>query len=81
MPLQLLSVIVLGLMCGSEMNVAVFGHPTLNKQPLKVHIPVRASLAMLFGRISLFGWPFLLRSIFFYCCLSGTRTGLSGASM
>jgi hypothetical protein len=29
MPLQLLSVIVLGLMCGSEMNVAVFGHPTL----------------------------------------------------
>jgi uncharacterized membrane protein len=51
MPLQLLAVIVLGLMCGSEMNVAVFGHPTLNKQPLEVHIPVRASFAKLFGRI------------------------------
>ena len=51
MPLQLFAVIVLGLMCGSEMNVAVFGHPTLNKQPLEVHIPVRASFAKLFGRI------------------------------
>jgi uncharacterized membrane protein len=51
MPLQLLAVIVFGLMCGSEMNVAVFGHPTLNKQPLEVHIPVRASFAKLFGRI------------------------------
>jgi hypothetical protein len=29
MPLQLLAAIVLGLMCGSEMNVALFGHPTL----------------------------------------------------
>jgi hypothetical protein len=51
MPLQLLAVIVLGLMCGSETNVAVFGHPTLHKQPIEVHIPVRASFAKLFGRI------------------------------
>jgi len=51
MPLQLLTVIVLGLMCGSEMNIAVFGHPTLNKQPLEVHIPLRASFAKLFGRV------------------------------
>ena len=51
MPLQLLTVIVLGLMCGREMNIAVFGHPTLNKQPLEVHIPVRATFAKLFGRV------------------------------
>ena len=51
MALQLLTVIVLGLMCGSEMNIAVFGHPTLNKQPLEVRIPVRASFAKLFGRV------------------------------
>ena len=51
MTLQLLTVIVLGLMCGSELNVAVFGHPTLNRQPLEVHIPVRSSLAKLFGRV------------------------------
>jgi hypothetical protein len=36
-------------MCGSEMNIAVFGHPTLNMQPFEVHIPVRVSFAKLFG--------------------------------
>jgi len=49
--LQLLCVLVIGLMCGSELNVAAFGHPTLNRQPLEVHIPVRAALANLFGRV------------------------------
>jgi hypothetical protein len=49
--IHLLVLLVLGLMCGSELNVAVFGHPTLNRQPLEVHIPVRASLAVLLGRV------------------------------
>ncbi len=49
--LQLLSVLALGLMCGSELNVAAFGHPTLNRQPLEAHIPVRASFAVLLGRV------------------------------
>ena len=49
--LQLLGVLVIGLMCGSELNVAAFGHPTLNQQPLDVHIPVRASLANLLGHV------------------------------
>jgi Domain of unknown function (DUF1772) len=43
--------VVLGLMCGSELNVAAFGHPTLNRQPLELHIPMRASLARLLGRV------------------------------
>lgn len=51
MTLQLFAVIVLGLMCGSELNVAAFSHPALNRQPLAVHIPVRSSFAQLFGRI------------------------------
>jgi Domain of unknown function (DUF1772) len=51
MALQLLTVLVLGLMCGSELNVAVFGHPALSRQPLEVHIPVRSSFARLFGRV------------------------------
>ena len=38
-------------MCGSELNVGVFAHPILNGQPLEVHVPVRASLARLFGRV------------------------------
>ena len=51
MTLQILSVIVLGLMCGSELNVAAFAHPMLNRQPLEVHVRMRASLAALFGRV------------------------------
>lgn len=47
----LLAMIVLGLMCGSELNVAAFGHPTLNRQPLEAHILVRSSLATLLGRV------------------------------
>ena len=38
-------------MCGSELNVGAFAHPTLNAQALEVHVPVRAALAKLFGRV------------------------------
>lgn len=51
MMLELLAILALGLMCGSELNVAAFAHPTLNRQPLDVHIPVRSSFATLFGRV------------------------------
>jgi uncharacterized membrane protein len=51
MALQLLAVLVLGLMCGSELNVALFAHPTLNRQPLETHILVRSSFAALFGHV------------------------------
>jgi uncharacterized membrane protein len=49
--IHLLALLVLGLMCGSELNVAAFGHPPLNRQPLEVHIPMRSSLAVSFGRV------------------------------
>jgi uncharacterized membrane protein len=51
MLLQVLAIVVLGLMCGSELNVAAFAHPAFNRQSLDVHIPVRASFATLFGRV------------------------------
>jgi uncharacterized membrane protein len=51
MTLQLLAAVTLGLMCGSELNVAAFAHPLLNRQPLEVHIRMRASMAALFGRV------------------------------
>lgn len=51
MILQLVAVMVLGLMCGSELNVAAFAHPTLNRQPIEVHIMLRQSLAKLLGRV------------------------------
>jgi uncharacterized membrane protein len=49
--LQILAVLALGLMCGSELNVAVFGHPTLNQQPQDAHVLVRSAFARLFGRV------------------------------
>ena len=57
MTLQLLAVLALGLMCGSEFNVAAFAHPMLNRQPLEVHVQMRASLAALFGRVMPFWMP------------------------
>jgi Domain of unknown function (DUF1772) len=51
MALHFLAVLVLGLMCGSELNVAAFGHPVLNRQSVEVHVPVRSTLAALFGRV------------------------------
>jgi len=51
MTLQLIALLVLGLMCGSELNVAAFEHPALNRQPLDAHVFVRASMAALLGRV------------------------------
>jgi uncharacterized membrane protein len=51
MVLQLIALLVLGLMCGSELNVALLGHPLLKRQPQETHILVRASLAALLGRV------------------------------
>ncbi|MGA7852371.1 MAG: hypothetical protein WCA15_03530 [Candidatus Acidiferrales bacterium] len=51
MTIYLIAVLVLGLMCGSELNVGAFAHRALNRQPLETHILMRASLARLFGRV------------------------------
>ena len=51
MTLYLVAILVLGLMCGSELNVGAFAHRTLNRQPLETHILMRASFARLFGRV------------------------------
>jgi uncharacterized membrane protein len=51
MGLQVFAILVFGLMCGSELSIALFAHPTLNRQPPEVHIPVRASLAASLGRV------------------------------
>jgi uncharacterized membrane protein len=51
MILQLIAVVVLGLICGSELNVAIFAHPNFNRQPVDRHIFMRSSFAVLFGRV------------------------------
>lgn len=51
MTLQLLAVLILGLMCGSELSVAAFAHPTLNRQSREIHILVRSTFARLMGQV------------------------------
>jgi len=51
MILHLVALLVLGLMAGSELNVALFSHPVLKRQPQETHILVRSSLAALLGRV------------------------------
>jgi len=50
MTLQRLATLVLGLMCGSELSVAAFAHPALNRQPPDLHIRMRSSFAARLGR-------------------------------
>ena len=51
MILRLVALLVLDLMCGSELNVALFSQPVLKRQPLETRVLVRSSLAALFGRV------------------------------
>ena len=51
MILHLVALVVLGLLCGSELHVAVFSHPVLKRQPRETHVLVRSSLAALLGRV------------------------------
>jgi uncharacterized membrane protein len=51
MILQFLAVLGIGLMCGSELNVAAIAHPTLNHQSREVHTQVRSSFARLLGGV------------------------------
>jgi uncharacterized membrane protein len=51
MTLQMVALLVLGLMCGSELNVALFAHPVLKRLPQETHILVRSALAALLGRV------------------------------
>jgi len=49
--LHIASLLVFGLMSGSELNIALFAHPILKRLPLETHILVRSALASLFGRV------------------------------
>ncbi len=47
--LNVVAIIVAGLMVGSELAVAAFVHPTLDKLPDDVHLPVASALARALG--------------------------------
>jgi len=82
--LEILTILVLGLMCGSELNVAAFSHPTLNRRPLDTHIGVRSALAVLLGRVMPFwmGGSTLLNLVLIlpFAHLTGTAWRLAAIS-
>jgi hypothetical protein len=49
--LHCLAIVVFGLMCGSELNVAALTHPLLNGQSPEAHVRLRSGLAALMGRV------------------------------
>ena len=48
--LNVVVIIVAGLMVGSELAIAAFVHPTLDRLPDNVHLPVAIALARVLGR-------------------------------
>ena len=57
--LDVVAIIVAGLMVGSELAIAAFVHPTLDRLPDNVHLPVASALARVQGRFMPF-WYILL---------------------
>lgn len=47
---NVVTIIVAGLMVGSELAIAAFVHPTLDRLPDHVHLPAATALARVFGR-------------------------------
>ena len=57
---KLAGTILTGLMVGSELAITVFVHPTLDRLPDDVHLPVAIALARVQGR----HMPFWCASVF-----------------
>jgi uncharacterized membrane protein len=57
--LRIVAIVVAGLMVGSELAIATFVHPTLDKLPDDVHLPVASALARVQGRFMPF-WYILV---------------------
>jgi uncharacterized membrane protein len=57
--LGVIAVMAAGLMVGNELAIAVFIHPTLDRLPDNVHLPVASALARLLGRFMPF-WYILV---------------------
>ena len=57
--LNVVAIIVAGLMVGSELSIAAFVHPTLDRLPDDVHLPAASALARVLGTVMPF-WYILV---------------------
>jgi uncharacterized membrane protein len=58
--LNVTALIVAGLMVGSELAITAFVHPTLDRLPDNVHLPVASALAGKLGRVMPFWYALVL---------------------
>ena len=58
--LNVIAIIVAGLLVGSELAIAVFVHPTLDKLPDDIHQPAASSLARVLGTVMSIWYPLVL---------------------
>jgi len=58
--LNVVAIIVAGLMVGSELAIAAFVHPTLDKLPDDIHQPAASSLARVLGTVMSIWYPLVL---------------------
>ena len=57
--LNFVAIFIAGLMVGSELAIAAFVHPTLDRLPDNIHLPVASALARVLGRFMPF-WYILV---------------------
>ena len=57
--LNVVAIIVAGLMVGSELTIAAFVYPTLDRLPDNIHLPAASALARVLGRLMPF-WYILV---------------------
>lgn len=57
---NVVAILVAGLLVGSEVAIAAFVHPTLDKLPDEVHLPAASALARVLGRLMPFWYALTL---------------------
>ena len=73
--LHVVAILVAGLLVGSELAIAAFVHPTLNRLPDTVHLPVASALARVLGRVSPFWYVLVFLLTFAEVYIQWHRSG------
>ena len=73
--LNVVAIIVAGLMVGSELAIAAFVHPTLDRLPDNVHLPAASALARVLGRFMPFWYILVFLLALAECYIQWHQTG------
>ena len=73
--LNVVAIIVAGLMVGSELAIAAFVHPTLDRLPDNVHLPAASALARVMGRFMPFWYILVFLLTLAEVCIQWHQSG------